>query len=404
MRLLLVEDNRTNLMVLETILRKIAGIEIEAFLDPVEAIQRAETQLFDLVLVDFQMPNIDGRTFIARLRGHEAYRHIPIVMVTADSNRQTRIDSIQVGATDFLTKPVDPVELKARVGNLLILRQQQLDLADRAEWLAAEVAKATKHLADREEEVIWRLSRALDYRDEGTGEHTTRVATVSRLIAETLGLPTSICRTIYLAAPLHDIGKVAIPDSILLKSGRLTPDELAAMRRHVELGEDILADGSSDLIRIAAKIAAGHHERWDGSGYPRQLHGEQIALEARIVAVADVFDALCTERPYKRAWSPQDARLEIERQSGAHFDPEMRCRVRKELGTDCRTLSTCGRCGGCIITGNSNDQDCPSRVRPLACRVLCRPPDGGGPCCPQWRRTSRGNRRHQQPEYGRRCR
>lgn len=321
MRLLVVEDNRTNLLVLKGILQKFDGCDVEAFLDPLEAVERAESILFDLILVDYMMPGLDGQKFIARLRARDEYRHIPIVMITADGNRQTRIDSITAGATDFLNKPIDPVELRARIGNLLTLRQQQRDLADRAQWLGNEVTKATKHLADREEEVIWRLSRALDYRDGETGEHTSRVAKVSRLIAEALGLPPTACRTVYLAAPLHDIGKVAIPDAILLKPGRLDPEEVAVMRRHVPFGEDILAEGSSDLIRVAARITAGHHERWDGGGYPRQLRGDQIALEARIVAVADVFDALCTERPYKKAWNLEDARREIERLSGEHFDP-----------------------------------------------------------------------------------
>lgn len=321
MRLMVVEDNRTNLLVLKGVLHNLPDCEVEAYLDPLEAIERAEAELFDLLLVDFMMPGMDGRAFIARLRAQERYKHIPMVMITADGNRQTRIDAIQAGATDFLNKPVDPVELKARVGNLLTLRQQQKDLADRAAWLRDEVGKATRHLAEREEEVIWRLSRALAYRDDDTGNHTSRVAHVSRLIAQELGIAPDTSHTIYLAAPLHDIGKVAIPDTILNKPGRLSPEEITVMRTHVPIGEDILADGTSDLIRIAARIAASHHERWDGTGYPRGLKADAIPIEGRIAAVADVFDALCSPRPYKPAWPIQSARQEIQRNAGTQFDP-----------------------------------------------------------------------------------
>lgn len=321
MRLMVVEDNRTNLLVLKGILQKFEGCDVEAFLDPVEAAERAEAEPFDLIIVDYIMPDLDGREFIIRLRRHERYRHVPIVMITADGNRQTRIDSISAGATDFLNKPIDPVELKARIGNLLVLRRQQIDLERRNEWLAEEVEKATRYLAEREEEVIWRLSRALEYRDTDTGDHTFRVATVARLIANELNLGKDAAKTIYLATPLHDVGKVAIPDSILGKPGPLTPEETTVMRAHVHIGEAILADGASDLVRMAATIASSHHERWDGRGYPNKLAGEDIPLEGRIAAVADVFDALCSPRPYKAAWPLERAREEIQQGAGSQFDP-----------------------------------------------------------------------------------
>jgi len=321
MRLMIVEDNRTNLLVLKGILQRFEDCEVEAFADPLEAIARAEAERFDLVLVDYMMPDLDGRGFIMRLRARDEYKHVPIVMITADGNRQTRIEAITAGATDFLNKPVDPVELKARIGNLLTIRRQQIELASHAQFLLQEVARATKKQIDQEEEVIWRLSRALDYRDETTGEHTTRVATISKLIAEEMGFGAEDARTIYLAAPLHDIGKVAIPDAILNKRGPLTADEVQIMRQHVPIGEDILSDGNSELVQMAARIAATHHERWDGTGYPHRLDGPEIPLEGRIVSVADVFDALCSDRPYKRALPLMEARGEIERCAGTQFDP-----------------------------------------------------------------------------------
>lgn len=194
MRLMIVEDNRTNLLVLTRILNKIGDCTVEGYLDPLEAIERAEAEAFDFVLVDFMMPGLDWCSFIGRLRKSDAYRHIPIVMITADGNRRTRIDSITVGATNFLNKPVDPVELKARIGNLLDLRRAQIALADRAEWLARGVERATTALRVREEEVIWRLSRALEYRDNDTGDHTNRVARLAQMIAEELGFATDACR------------------------------------------------------------------------------------------------------------------------------------------------------------------------------------------------------------------
>lgn len=321
MRLMIVEDNRTNLLVLRGILEKFPDCTVDAHLDPTVALRAALDEVYDLIIVDYMMPGIDGRSFIAQLRARPEYAHIPMVMITADGQRETRIEAITAGATDFLNKPVDPIELKARIGNLLTMRRQQKALAEHAEWLMHEVARATRHLIEREEEIIWRLSRALDYRDNDTGEHTTRVANVARMLAEELGLSVTDCRTLYLATPLHDIGKVAIPDAVLSKPGKLAPDERALMQTHVTIGNHILADGNSELVRMAASIAATHHERWDGTGYPNRLAGDAIPLEGRIAAIADVFDALVSDRPYKRAWSLDEARREIQAGAGSQFDP-----------------------------------------------------------------------------------
>jgi putative two-component system response regulator len=198
----------------------------------------------------------------------------------------------------------------------------QIELANRAQWLAAAVEEARRELVAREEEVIWRLARAIEYRDGDTGGHVSRVAVISRMIAEALGLSTARCRTIYLAAPLHDIGKIGIADAILGEPGKFTTEELAIMREHVTIGARILERGTSELVRVAELIAQRHHERWDGTGYPDRLSGEDIPIEARIVAIADVFDALCSCRPYKPAWPMQRAFDEIVRGSGTHFDPK----------------------------------------------------------------------------------
>ena len=220
-----------------------------------------------------------------------------------------------------MNKPFDPTELQARVVNLLALRSAQVELADRATWLAGKVEQATAHLLAREEEIIWRLARAIEYRDGDTGEHVSRVAQISKLIAGGIGLTQHHCRMIYLAAPLHDIGKIGIADAILGKPGKLTPAEIGIMREHVTIGARILENGSSELIRTAELIAQSHHERWDGTGYPDKLSGNDIPIEARIVAIADVFDALCSQRPYKPAWPIDKAYAEIITCSGSHFDP-----------------------------------------------------------------------------------
>ncbi|HWV19935.1 MAG TPA: HD domain-containing phosphohydrolase [Devosia sp.] len=315
------DDSRSSLALLGSIVREIVGDGVELCLNPLEALKLSEEQQYDLLLIDHIMPEMDGIHFIETLRARDSYRTVPMVMVTSDADKAIRIEAIGVGANDFLTKPFDPIELKARITNLLALRGAQVELADHANRLSREVEKATAHLLAREEEIIWRLARAIEYRDGDTGEHVSRVARISKIIGEGLGLSPQQCRMIYLAAPLHDIGKIAIADAILSKPGKLTQEEMARMREHVTIGARILADADSDLIRTAELIAQSHHEKWDGTGYPNAISGTAIPIEARIVALADVFDALCSERPYKRAWTLEEAYSEISRCAGSHFDP-----------------------------------------------------------------------------------
>ena len=321
MRVLIVDDSRSSLAFIGHVIGALEDVEIAACLLPSKALALAATTQFDLVLVDHVMPEMDGVELTRRLRAEEAYRLVPIVMVTSDNAPALRVRAIAAGATDFVNKPFDSTELQARVRNLLALRRSQSELADRAAWLAREVELATRHLVEREEEIIWRLARAIEYRDGDTGEHVSRVAQVSSMIAGAIGLTPERCRMIYLAAPLHDIGKIGIADAILSKPGKLTPDELRVMRTHVSIGARILEHGSSEVIRTAELIAQSYHERWDGTGYPDRLSGTDIPIEARVVAIADVFDALCSERPYKRAWPVEEARREILSLSGTHFDP-----------------------------------------------------------------------------------
>jgi putative two-component system response regulator len=321
LRILIIDDSRSSLAFLRQVVGELGFTGIECMLHPVEALRRAAEVQFDVVLVDNIMPGMDGVELTRRLRARDDYRLVPIIMVTSVDDPHLRVSAVAAGATDFIQKPFDVTELQARVRNLLALRQAQCELADRAQWLSREVEIATRDLVAREEEIIWRLARAIEYRDGDTGEHVSRVAQISRIIAEGIGLEPERCRVIYLAAPLHDIGKIGIADAILSKPGKLTPDELVAMRRHVLIGARILENGSSEIIRTAELIAQSHHEKWDGTGYPDRLSGLDIPVEARVVAIADVFDALCSVRPYKQAWSIDDAYREIVRLSGTHFDP-----------------------------------------------------------------------------------
>ncbi|WP_375599567.1 HD domain-containing phosphohydrolase [Devosia sp. Naph2] len=322
MRLLIVDDSRSSLALIGSIVKEAVTGEIELCLNPLEALDICQSYQFDLIIVDHIMPEMDGVAFTAALRSQPSYRIVPIIMVTSDLDKTVRIEAIKAGATDFLHKPFDPIELQARVSNLLALRQAQVELADRAQWLTREVERATAHLLAREEEIIYRLARAIEYRDGGTGEHVSRVALISQMIGEGIGLSPERCRMIYLSAPLHDVGKIGIADAILSKPGRLTDAEMAIMREHVTIGARILERGGSELIRTAELIAQSHHEKWDGTGYPYRLSGTDIPIEARIVAIADVFDALCSERPYKPAWPIENAYAEIVRCSGSHFDPQ----------------------------------------------------------------------------------
>lgn len=321
MRALLVDDSPSSLRELTRLVEEASALACVTFTDPRAALDAARTGPFDLILVDYVMPGLNGIALTRHLRRLPGYEQVPIVMVTSSPEAGVRVEALEAGATDFLSKPPDAAEIRARLRNMVSLSVAFRRLNDQAAWLAREVEAATRRLLDREEEIIFRLSLAVEYRDNDTGGHTYRVARYSAILAEALGLPPAVCRAIFLAAPLHDVGKVAVPDAVLLKPGRLDPEEFAVIREHATIGERILGGSASDLIQLAAEIAGAHHERWDGKGYPLGLTGRLIPLPARIVAIADVFDALTTARPYKCAMTDDEAFAYVRRERGGHFDP-----------------------------------------------------------------------------------
>lgn len=322
MRILLVDDNKTNLTFLSKLVETLPGCEALAFSEPADVLASMPGLDFDIAVIDYQMPDYNGIELLTEINMFEKYRNHPVVMVTADTDHGTRMAALNAGAVDFLTKPVSPLEFQARIRNLVALVDARNKMANKSDWLRAEVDKALVELRQREEEIIYRLSIAASFKDPETGLHTKRVGAYSEAIARAYGLDGAHCLDIRLAAPMHDIGKVGIPDVVLLKKGKLTEQEFADMQRHTLLGSDILQASNCSLLQLAAEIAASHHERWDGQGYPRRLMGEAIPISGRIVALADNFDALTTARPYKEAWTVERALGHIRERAGSQFDPQ----------------------------------------------------------------------------------
>ncbi len=321
MPVMIVDDAETNLLVIKSLVDACGASGATTFRSPTEAIARLDDLAPSLILVDYMMPELDGIAFIRSVRARQHFADTPIVMVTTTDQRAVRLEALQAGATDFILKPIDPAEFKARFRNLMQLADAQAKLKDQAAWLSAEVQKALEAARGREAEIVTRLARAAELRDPETGQHLDRMSRYSERIARAMGLDDEFCERLRIAAPMHDIGKIGIPDAILLKPGPLTPSERVEMQKHAQQGGEILERSTSELIRLAGEIAISHHERYDGTGYPFGLSGAAIPLAGRITSLADVFDALTSARPYKKAWHPDEARSYILAERGRHFDP-----------------------------------------------------------------------------------
>ena len=320
-RILIVDDQPSNVMLLEGILQEEDYTAYRGITDSRQVLPVFLEYQPDLILLDLQMPYLNGFDVMKQLRGRVPLgTFLPILVLTADITPESKRQALAEGATDFLTKPFDNTEVVLRIRNLLQTRSLHLQLQDQNQVLEQKVRERTLELEQTHIEILERLALAAEYRDDDTGQHTKRVGQMSAQIAQTLGLPEMDVELIRRAAPLHDVGKIAIPDSILLKPGKLTPEEFEHMKTHTSVGAKMLSGGRFPLLQMAEEIALTHHERWDGSGY-MLLQGETIPLVGRIVTVADVFDALTHERSYKKAWPRNQAIEEIQQQSGRQFDP-----------------------------------------------------------------------------------
>ncbi len=334
-RILVVDDEAANRDLLEAMLAEF-GHEAEPAADGFQALAKLGPR-FDLVLLDVMMPGMDGFEVARRIRQGAAAPDVPICMVTALSGREERLRAVEAGANDFVAKPIDRTELRVRTASLLRTKEAQDALKRYQAELEEMVARRTealrralqetveaRHKAFQAQlETIERLALAAEHKNDDTALHIKRMSLYCRLIAGKLGLPAQECDIILHASPMHDVGKIGVPDAILLKPGRLTPDEWEIMKSHAVIGAHILSGSSSDLLQAGEVMARSHHEKWDGSGYPYGLAGEAIPLLGRIAAVADVFDALTTRRPYKEAFTNERAAQIMREGSGIHFDPRL---------------------------------------------------------------------------------
>ena len=321
MKILSIDDNRNSLLLIEKY-TELLSLNVDSFEDPAKALSASQDKEYDLVVVDYLMPELNGLEFIKAFRKNHS--DIPIIMLTAvEDDIDLQIEALRLGANDFLTKPVNSAAFEARVQNILKLRKSQLLLKDKTFLLEDEVQKATKSLKDSEHETLQLLGKSAEYKDSETSAHTVRVAHYCKVLAKSVGLNEKIQDVIFHASPLHDLGKLGIADKILLKPGKLDADEFEIMKTHARIGYDILKYSQSGYLKAGAVISYSHHEKFDGSGYPLGLSGERIPILGRIVAVADVFDALTSVRPYKDAWSIEDACALLVEEKGKHFDPNL---------------------------------------------------------------------------------
>lgn len=323
-RILIVDDEVANVDVLTRMLKAAGYADVRGITDPTQVVPMLHEFRPDLILLDLQMPVMDGFAVLEQLAPlvpRDAY--LPVLILTGDMRSEARQRALSSGAKDFLSKPFEMTEVLLRIRNLLETRFLYLLLYQQNENLEGRVAERTRELEEARVEILQRLSDAAEYRDDDTGQHTKRVASLAVAIGRSLGLDHSALELIRWAAPLHDVGKIGIPDQILLKPGRLTEAEMEIMKSHATIGARILMGGHSPVVQMAETIALNHHERWDGSGYPRGLRGTDIPQEARLVAVADVCDALTHTRPYRQAWSVEKTVQHIAQAAGTHFDPSM---------------------------------------------------------------------------------
>ena len=322
-RILVVDDNIDQLDLMEVMLRKHRYTSVEVTTDPTRVAPSYAAKPYDLILLDMEMPVMNGIDVMRQLRGYLNGAFMPVIVLTAHEGGDIRLQALKEGARDYISKPFVDTEFAHRIRNHLEVRMLYKERERQNELLEMKVSERTEELKESQTEILRRLAKAGEFRDNDTGNHVTRVSHSCRALARAAGLNGHLTEMIYMASPLHDIGKIGVPDHILLKKGRLNDEELVIMRQHVEFGVEMLGNHSAPVLQVACSIAQHHHEKWDGTGYPNALAGEAIPVEARIVAICDVFDALTSVRPYKVAWTVENAIGFLKENAGSHFDPNL---------------------------------------------------------------------------------
>jgi len=319
--ILVVDDEESNIRLIKSVLETKDYEKIIAVTDPREALDVCKENHIDLILLDINMPYMDGYEVMDQLQDYYQALMPPVLVLTAQASIEFKKKAFDRGARDYVTKPFSIDEILSRVKNLLQVQLMHEQLENQNHMLELKVKERTQEIFQTRLEIVRRLGRAAEYRDNETGLHIVRMSKISMMLGQACGMGSYQADLLLNASPMHDIGKIGIPDQILLKPGKLEANEWVIMKTHTAIGANILSGGGSDLLDMASEIAMTHHENWDGSGYPSNLEGEAIPLNGRISAVADVFDALTSERPYKKAWSVEDAVEFMGKQSGKHFDP-----------------------------------------------------------------------------------
>ncbi len=324
-KILIVDDEETSIRLLVKVLTDAGYTNIKATRDPNQVQALYNKIQPDLLVLDLHMPHMEGFKIMERLKEEqkEGDDYLPILVISQERNRVIQFSALEAGAKDFLVKPYDSIEVLLRIRNFLEVRMLHKQIRDQNKLLEERVRERTEQFYQAQTDVIQRLSRAVEYRDSETGTHTARMGQYAYYLSTALGFGPEECEMISTASALHDVGKIGIPDSILQKPGKLTPEEWEIMKTHTTIGVELLSGSTSKFLKMGEEIALTHHEKWDGTGYPRGLKGGDIPLLGRICGLCDVFDALTSARPYKDAWSIEDALKEIEKQKGSHFDPHV---------------------------------------------------------------------------------
>ena len=322
-KILVADDQKLHSYFLERVLHQEGYKNIRCATEPAKVIAAITEFKPDLIVLDLIMPQVDGFQIMEQLIPFRQGHYLPILALSEDKGVDIRLKALQSGATDFLNKPYENIEILFRIRNMIEMRIMHMEVEDQNRALESKVAERTKDVRENQLDIIRRLAQAAEFRDNDTGLHIIRMSQYCAALAKALGLSETQCELVLTSSPLHDVGKIGIPDSILLKAGPLTAEEFEIMKTHTTIGAQLLAGSKSPLMKMAQSIALTHHEKWDGNGYPHRLKGEDIPFVGQICSVCDVFDALTSERPYKKAWTVEAAIETMQKDKGKHFNPQI---------------------------------------------------------------------------------